>query len=222
MQQKGILKHWILPQNDLLKGTRWHMMPLGNSPEFNPLDCNLNRDLHVRVQFEISLIITKQKCSLNLDESKFSSTKQSDLQKLYQNVWKIHPDTERVKEDIYKIPKHFKIVYENDGCVVKGIGQNKGIRYKRNIKIWNDKIQGRTNVCDKSNTCKTNNIKKTSTLKELTAYGQSCLEQIIQSSRIKIEGDIKGNHELSRKESNVVNDIENDDEVEDEINAVLL
>ena len=54
MQQKGIDKHWILPLHGLNKGTRWEHRPTGYSPEFNPLDRNLFRDLHACAESLIS------------------------------------------------------------------------------------------------------------------------------------------------------------------------
>ena len=52
MQDKGYLDRWILPSNDLYdnlpsKIRRFYEgKPIGNSPEFMPLDTQLNQDLH--------------------------------------------------------------------------------------------------------------------------------------------------------------------------------
>eukprot|EP00957_Ditylum_brightwellii_P106953 8159977-Ditylum_brightwellii.AAC.1 len=37
MKKKDILKHWILPEKGLNKGTRYAMAPPGNAPELNAL-----------------------------------------------------------------------------------------------------------------------------------------------------------------------------------------
>eukprot|EP00957_Ditylum_brightwellii_P175700 13378142-Ditylum_brightwellii.AAC.1 len=47
---KNILKHWILPDQGLTKGTCYEQAPLGNAPELNALDSNCNRDIHCAVQ----------------------------------------------------------------------------------------------------------------------------------------------------------------------------
>ena len=46
MEEKGVLKHWILPElglNDTF--ARFKGVPLGNSPELMPLDASLNKDV---------------------------------------------------------------------------------------------------------------------------------------------------------------------------------
>eukprot|EP00957_Ditylum_brightwellii_P039705 3004262-Ditylum_brightwellii.AAC.1 len=50
IHKKGILKHWILPEQGLKKGTRFKNSPTSNAPEFNALDSNCNRNVHCAVQ----------------------------------------------------------------------------------------------------------------------------------------------------------------------------
>ena len=45
MRQKGYLHHWLLPLNGMQYGTPYASRPVGNSPEFMPLDNSLNRDI---------------------------------------------------------------------------------------------------------------------------------------------------------------------------------
>ena len=143
MKEKDILKHWILPKAGLLNGTRWENSPLGNSPEFNPLDCNLNRDIHEAARLHILLIMSNQ-MNLGINEKEYlSTTKQKDLAKIYLSVWENHPSSKRIIDDVTKIPKNFRTVYMNHGCVVKGIGQNSGIRYRKKIDLWNKEIEKR-------------------------------------------------------------------------------
>ena len=42
MKQKGYLYHWLLPLNGLQGGTPYDGRPVGNIPEFMPLDNILN------------------------------------------------------------------------------------------------------------------------------------------------------------------------------------
>ena len=44
MEEKGYLKHWLLPQCDINIGTTYHEKPCGNVPYFNPLDNSLFKD----------------------------------------------------------------------------------------------------------------------------------------------------------------------------------
>ena len=45
MKQKNYFHRWLLPMNGLQDGTTYAGRPVGNSPEFMPLDNSLNRDI---------------------------------------------------------------------------------------------------------------------------------------------------------------------------------
>ena len=45
MRGEGYLKHWMLPQNGLLDGTRYENKIPGDSPELMPMDSTLNKDI---------------------------------------------------------------------------------------------------------------------------------------------------------------------------------
>ena len=45
MEDQGILKHWLLPEQVLNAGTTYALKPIGNSPELMPLDCSLFQDV---------------------------------------------------------------------------------------------------------------------------------------------------------------------------------
>ena len=45
MRNNGYLHRWLLPLNGLHDGTPYAVRPVGNSPEFMPLDKLLNRDI---------------------------------------------------------------------------------------------------------------------------------------------------------------------------------
>ena len=47
-KEKNYFHRWLLPKNGLQDGTPYAGRPVGNSPEFMPLDNSLNRDmLHI-------------------------------------------------------------------------------------------------------------------------------------------------------------------------------
>eukprot|EP00957_Ditylum_brightwellii_P176049 13405050-Ditylum_brightwellii.AAC.1 len=54
IRNEGILKHWILPEQNLNKGTRYKHSLTGNAPEFNALDSNCNHNLHCAVLEHVS------------------------------------------------------------------------------------------------------------------------------------------------------------------------
>ena len=45
MKEKNYYHRWLLPMNGLQEGTTYAGRPVGNSPEFMPLDNSLNRDI---------------------------------------------------------------------------------------------------------------------------------------------------------------------------------
>ena len=45
MKQNSSLPRWLLPLNGLQDGSPYAARPVGNSPEFMPLDNSLNRDI---------------------------------------------------------------------------------------------------------------------------------------------------------------------------------
>ena len=51
MKQKEYLHRWLLPLNVLQYGTIYSGRPVGNIPEFMPLDNSLNRDILHSLRF---------------------------------------------------------------------------------------------------------------------------------------------------------------------------
>ena len=51
MIKSGIIKHWILSENNLNQHIKHTNRPIGNSPEIMPLDSNLKKDLHEGVNW---------------------------------------------------------------------------------------------------------------------------------------------------------------------------
>ena len=45
MKEKNFFHSWLLPMNGLQDGTPYDGHPVGNSPDFMPLDNSLNRDI---------------------------------------------------------------------------------------------------------------------------------------------------------------------------------
>eukprot|EP00957_Ditylum_brightwellii_P070085 5323055-Ditylum_brightwellii.AAC.1 len=83
MEEKGILKHWILPEQGLNKGTRYKNAPTGNAPEFNALDSNCNRNIHCTVLEHISHTAILQ----NTDRWKFTVSMPKRQDNAYLRLW---------------------------------------------------------------------------------------------------------------------------------------
>ena len=130
MSQKGILSHWVLPMNDLNKDTFWDGRPTGNSPEFNPLDRNLFRDLHCAVRQQVAVTSTLPRG----DPKKYSLGSIKDLEKVYEHTWIHYPSHDRICRDFNRVPQVLRVIYEHDGTAVRGIGQRPGRRHIKQIK----------------------------------------------------------------------------------------
>lgn len=103
------LKHWILPQFDLNKGilNYGRVQPVGNSPELQPMDCNLNADLkHTgRRHFAMSQSLP------DTDPRKFRKATPTGLRDSYHRLWSAGClSSERIVQDISK-------VFANDGAL---------------------------------------------------------------------------------------------------------
>ena len=55
MKEKNYSHRWLLPMNGLQDGTPYAGRPVGNSPEFMPLDNSLNRDILHSLHFHCVL-----------------------------------------------------------------------------------------------------------------------------------------------------------------------
>ena len=56
MKWNNYFHHWLLPMNGLQDRTPYSGLPLGNSPDFMPLDNSLNRDILHSLRFHCVLI----------------------------------------------------------------------------------------------------------------------------------------------------------------------
>ena len=55
MKEKNYFHRWLLPMNGLQDGTPYAVRPVGNIPEFMPLDNSLNRDILNYLRFHCIL-----------------------------------------------------------------------------------------------------------------------------------------------------------------------
>ena len=55
MKEKNCFHHWLLPMNGLQDMTTYDGRPVGNSPDFMPLDNRLNRDILHSLRFHCVL-----------------------------------------------------------------------------------------------------------------------------------------------------------------------
>ena len=55
MKREGYYKRWLIPQLGCNKGTLYKNRPVGNSPEFMPLDMLLNNDIQVSLSIHYAI-----------------------------------------------------------------------------------------------------------------------------------------------------------------------
>lgn len=125
MKENNYYDRWLLPA-EINKGTRYYGRPVGNSPEMMPLDCTLNNDVDLEVQFHIA--VTSSVC--DADDRKFSLATPSRGTSAYLRVWENVPCSRRIIEDTNKFLKHIKVISDHKGCAVAGLGNRKGHRHQ--------------------------------------------------------------------------------------------
>ena len=129
MEDKGVLKRWLLPMNGLLKdqgGLRnyWDRPP-GDSPELMPLDNNLNQDIHAAVRIHTLLTRHLKK----EDERKFSIATPKLGSSAYKRLWQPTvpdgedpknwgcPNSRRIVQDCQLWTEALKAIYDKKGCL---------------------------------------------------------------------------------------------------------
>ena len=83
MKDTGIYKRWLIPQNGCNEGTVYKQRPVGNSPEFMPLDNSLNQD----IQLSLSLHCAVTAHLPDDDPRKFSMRTPKTIQAGIQKIW---------------------------------------------------------------------------------------------------------------------------------------
>jgi hypothetical protein len=129
MQEKGILKHWILPEQMLLHDipglSAYRDRPIGNSPENMPWDNSLNQDLHMGVNRHCSIT---QEMSED-DPRKFSLSSPARGLHAYRRVLEGCPSSERILKDCERVLTSLEVVRKKNGILCPELGStNKGKR----------------------------------------------------------------------------------------------
>ena len=117
MRQKGYLHQWLLPLNGLQDHTPYAGRPVGNSPEFIPLDNLLNRDiLHsLRIHSVLSrYIIDGEETDKEERNMCFSYSTPREINRGMKRTWDSKmgtPSSVRIIKDVDLVLKALEIVY---------------------------------------------------------------------------------------------------------------
>ena len=128
MKEKGYYRRWLLPQLGLNGNTPYANRPVGNRPEWMPLDNSLNND----IQSSLSLHCAITSHLDDNDPRKFSfltpSKIVSGIERIYGSNGGNVPSSERIIHDCRKALSAFSAVYEHGGKMVPGLANRNGHR----------------------------------------------------------------------------------------------
>ena len=136
MRQKEYLHQWLLPPNGLQYHTPYVGLPVGNSPEFIPLDNSLNRDiLHsLRMHSVLSCyIVDTEEITEEERNMCFSYSTPREIARGLKRIWDSKMGTlspVRIIEDVDLALKALEIVYRENGAAVDGLADRNGHRRK--------------------------------------------------------------------------------------------
>ena len=136
MTRKDIINHWVLPQKDINKRTKFSNRPVDNSLEVMPMDSNLNKDLHEGVNW-LCCITNRPD---NTDQRKFSKTVPKRMLSAYARAWDTsllpegYPSAKRIVQDVdCVVDEAYLRIFEAQGIVVPHLGTRRGRRNDRSI-----------------------------------------------------------------------------------------
>ena len=135
-RKNGYLHIWFLPLNGLQDETPYAGRPVGNSPEFMPLDNLLNRDIlqSLLMHSVLSCYIVDGEAT-NREERNMCFS-YSTLREIYRGLKRIWdskmgtPSLVRIIKDVDLALKALEIVYRANGAAVEGISDRNGNRCK--------------------------------------------------------------------------------------------
>ena len=122
MKAKGYYQHWVIPEEGLFDNRTekrvkyWKDRPVGNNPNYMPLDNSLNNDLHKSVT---SHCIMTQILDNN-DTKKFSMRTPKQGLSAYERIWAHHPPSKRIIQDINLTYDSLKDILKTKGAMRSG------------------------------------------------------------------------------------------------------
>ena len=155
MLEKGYLKRWILPSQDLYSNLpdldkKYGGNPIGNSPEFMPWDAHLNQDIHSSLDFHTILA----KSLSDDDERKFCSSTPKKMLRGYRRLLMpdetgVSPKPFRIVQDVSRVLDALKLVREANGCMIEEKNIRTGRRHEKGKRQGNWGGSRRKNDQDK-------------------------------------------------------------------------
>ena len=142
MKQQGYYKQWLVPQLGCNEETVFKNRPVGNSPEFMPLDMSLNND----IQLSLSLYCAITSHLDKDDERKFLMATSKTIVKGLRRLWGQDGNVTsswRIIHDCYLALRAFGVVYRAGGKMLLGLVNRSGHRNhaeggkrKSGVELW--------------------------------------------------------------------------------------
>lgn len=124
---KRIMDRWLIPYHDLNINTRYHKRPVGNSPEFMPLDNSLNADLKNSLMHHCAVTSHLPKDDLR----KHCMSTPRLIERSVNRIWSSPdgpPNSTRIVHDCLMAIDSMHAVYKSKGKIVDGLCDRNGHR----------------------------------------------------------------------------------------------
>ena len=127
MKEKGYYSRWLIPQLGLNGGTVYVYRPVGNRPEWMPLDNSLNNDIQSALSLHCAITAHLEDDDIRKFSFSTPSTIVSGIQRIYNDPASSNvPSSKRIVQDCNKALRAFGIVYEHNGGMVPGLANRNG------------------------------------------------------------------------------------------------
>ena len=132
MKKNNYLHHWFLPMNGFQDGTSYAGCPVGNIPEFMPLDNSLNRDILHSLRFHCVLsffVLDRERTNEEDRNVRFSFDTSKEISRGIKLIWELKmgtPSSAKIIQDVDLALKLLEIVYHATGAAVEGLADRNG------------------------------------------------------------------------------------------------
>ena len=138
MKAEGYYEKWLVPQNGCNDWiAKFGLRPVGDSPEFMPLDNALNNDLQLSKSLHCAITAYIEDPN---DERKFSMGTPKTIVKGIIRLWGTNvPNSTRIIQDCDKALRSFECVYEYGGRMVPKLvnwSGHRNLAAERNTTGW--------------------------------------------------------------------------------------
>ena len=148
MVQKGYKAKWRVPQNGVNAGTRCHGRPVGNSPEFMPLDNSLNADVKRAHDRHVGVTMHLPKDDARKFSNRTPQAISRGIKRIVESVDHGCPSSSRIIQDCNKALDAMWAVYNAEGGIVPGLADRNGIRYSTSGTGGHGGVRVKNEECD--------------------------------------------------------------------------